>query len=244
MKDYNRYKIIQPLVIKMSDKTFNGFPKTFTKFFADLTLNNSKIWFNDHKTDYEQYVLEPSRAFVVTMGERLSEISPDINAIPVVNKSLFRLNRDTRFSKDKSPYKTNLGIFFWEGTRKRMECPGYYFHVETDNLMLGGGMHTFPKDILESYRKVTVGEKSGKELIKVINAMKEENLSVHGAFYKRVPQGYDPNHSNSELLKHNGLYTMVETKIPKEFYSEKLIDYCFERFKKMYPLHQWLISYL
>jgi uncharacterized protein (TIGR02453 family) len=228
----------------LTGEKFNGFPKESLKFFADLAMNNNKMWFNDHKMDYDNYVLEPSKAFVITMGERIHELSDDIMAIPAVNKSLFRMNRDVRFSKDKSPYKTNLGILFWEGIRKRMECPGFYFHVETDELMLGGGMHTFPKDLIEPYRKAVVDDQSGKDLKKVIKTMEKDNLSVSGAHYKRVPQGYDPNHPNSELLKHNGLYTMVTTKVPKEFYSEKLIDFCYENFKKMYPLHKWILKYL
>lgn len=228
----------------MKGNKFDGFPKEFTKFFADLAMNNTKLWFNEHKSNYEKYVLDPSKLFVIVMGERLEDLSPDINAIPMVNKSLFRLNRDTRFSKDKSPYKTNLGIFFWEGSRKRMECPGFYFHVEANNLMLGGGIYQFPKDLLEPYRKAVINKNSGIELNKIVNKLKEEKISLGGAYYKRVPQGFDPDHENSELLKHNGLYTMVETRIPKEFYSGKLIDYCFERFKKMYPLHKWIVSNL
>jgi len=228
----------------MTSKIFNGFPKEFTSFFADLAMNNNKSWFNEHKQDYEQLVLEPSKLFVIAMGERLTDLSLDINAIPMVNKSLFRLNRDTRFSKDKSPYKTNLGILFWEGTRKRMECPGFYFHVEANTLMLGDGMYQFPKDLLDRYRKATIDKSAGKELSNIVNRLKEEKISIGGSYYKRVPEGYAPGHENAELLKHNGLYTMVETKIPKEFYSNKLIDYCFERYEKMHPLHKWILSYL
>ena len=228
----------------MTGKVFDGFPKELTTFFAELAMNNTKPWFNEHKKDYEKFVLEPSKLFVVVMGERLSELSPDINAIPAVNKSLFRLNRDIRFSKDKSPYKTNLGILFWEGTKKRMECPGFYFHVEVNNLMLGGGIYQFPKDMLERYRKAASNKNAGKELNKVVNGLKQEKINLGGAYYKRVPQGYDPEHENAELLKYNGLYTMAETKIPKEFYSDKLIDYCFERYKKMHPLHKWILANL
>ncbi len=223
---------------------FDGFPKEFTSFFAELAMNNTKAWFNEHKQDYEQFVFEPSKLFVIAMGERLTELSPDINAIPAVNKSLFRLNRDTRFSKDKSPYKTNLGILFWEGTKKRMECPGFYFHVEVNTLMLGGGLYQFPKDMLQRYREAVIDKSSGKGVSDIVHRLKQEKISIGGAYYKRVPEGYDPNHENSELLRHNGLYTMVETKIPKEFYSDKLIDYCFERYKKMHPLHKWILANL
>jgi uncharacterized protein (TIGR02453 family) len=228
----------------MTDNTFNGFPKEFTKFFGDLAMNNTSLWFNEHKPQYDQFVLKPSKLFVVAMGERLKELAPDINAIPKVNKSLFRLNRDTRFSSDKSPYKTNLGILFWEGRRKRMECPGFYFHVEVDTLMLGGGLYQLPKDMIEPYRKAVIDKTAGRELSNIVKTLKEGKIGLGGAYYKRVPQGYDPNHENSELLKHNGMYTMIETKIPKEFYSSKLIDYCFERYKKMYPLHRWILSNL
>ena len=228
----------------MSKELFNGFPKESIKFFADLAFNNNKKWFNDHKKDYEQYIMKPSRAFVIEMGERLQELSSDINAIPVVNKSLFRVNRDTRFSKDKSPYKTNLGILFWEGDRKRMECPGFYFHSEADKLMLADGIHIFPKDLLERFRKVVIDNKSGNELLDIVRTLGNDKLKVSGEYYKRVPQGYDPNHSNSNYLKFNGLYTMFETKIPKEFYSNKLIDYCFDNYKKMFPLHKWIVNYL
>jgi len=79
------------------------------------------------------------------MGEKLRPLCPGINAIPKVNKSLFRINRDTRFAKDKSPYKTNLGILFWEGQGKRMESSGFYFHLEENLLMIGCGMYKFPK---------------------------------------------------------------------------------------------------
>ena len=228
----------------MTDNKFNGFPKEFTKFFAELAMNNTTIWFNEHKKEYGQFVLEPSKSFVVAMGEKLKELAPDINAVPKVNKSLFRLNRDTRFSKDKSPYKTNLGILFWEGSRKRMECPGFYFHVEVDTLMLGGGLYQFPKDMIEPYRKAVIDNTSGKELNSIVKTLKQEKIVLGGTNYKRVPQGYDPNHENSELLKHNGMYTMVETKIPKEFFSNKLIDYCFDQYKKMHPLHRWILTYL
>ena len=107
---------------------FKGFPRELVRFFNGLRKNNTKEWFQDHKQDYEDHVKQPSMEFVMAMGEKLKTVAPKIHAIPKVNQSLFRLNRDTRFSKDKRPYKANLGIWFWEGDRKRMECPGFYFH--------------------------------------------------------------------------------------------------------------------
>ena len=92
---------------------FKGFSKHTSDFFAQLPHNNSKKWFDEHRDQYEQYVLEPARSFIEALGDALRILRPQINAIPLVNKSLFRLNRDTRFSKDKTPYKTHLGIWIW-----------------------------------------------------------------------------------------------------------------------------------
>ena len=104
----------------MADKpSFNGFPKEGLKFLANLKKNNTKLWFEQHREDYNEFVLGPARDFVVAMGDKLKKISPKIIADPRIDKSIFRIYRDTRFSKDKSPYKTNIGIYFWEGKSKK-----------------------------------------------------------------------------------------------------------------------------
>jgi len=121
-------------------KGFNGFSGRTVEFFKELAVNNNKVWFEEHRQDYETYVLKPARSFIEGMGQLLSSVSPGVHADARVNKSLFRINRDTRFSKDKSPYKTHLGIWFWEGDGPRMECSGYYFHLEPHKLMLAAGI--------------------------------------------------------------------------------------------------------
>ena len=88
----------------MTASPFTGFPKETLKFFADLAANNNKPWFDLHKPDYEKFVMAPTRDFVVSLGERLRELAPDVVADPRVNKSIFRIYRDIRFSK----YTTQL----------------------------------------------------------------------------------------------------------------------------------------
>jgi len=222
---------------------FKGFSKETIRFFHNLKKNNTRKWFNINKRDYETYVMEPAKAFVVEMGERLKAIFPHVIAVPRVNKSLFRINRDTRFSPDKSPYKTNLGIFFWEGTRPRMECAGFYFHLEPPNLMLGVGNYMFTKQSLDHYRRAVVDPESGAELSSILKKIsKIENLEMGRKHYKRIPTGYDASHPNAEFLLFNGLYAGQTTDIPQEFYSRSLIDYCWKRFLRLAPLHQWLVS--
>jgi uncharacterized protein (TIGR02453 family) len=219
---------------------FNGFSKELVQVFKDLKENNTKLWFDKHRNEYEESVLFPSREFVVTMGKRLRKIAPGVNAIPKVNQSLFRINRDTRFSKDKSPYKTCMGIWFWDGHRKRMECSGFYFHHEDDRLLIGAGIHMFPRPLLGIYREAVVDKKLGRELRKAVTKVTEKGYQVGGSHYKRVPRGFDESHSNAEFLLYNGLHAVLDQKIPQQFYSEAIIDYAFSHYKNMVPIHYWL----
>lgn len=222
---------------------FRGFSRETVQFFSDLKRNNNRVWFESHREEYENHVMRPARAFVVTMGVRLRSISPSIIASPKVNKSLFRISRDTRFSLDMSPYKTNLGIFFWEGTRPRMECSGFYFHLEPPKIVLGSGVYMLPRRLLDRYRRMVVDHEYGEELSAIIKRLRKlKGCRLGGRHYKRIPAGYDPSHPNADLLLHNGLYASWETEIPDEFFNQKLIGYCWDKFHSTDPLHKWLVS--
>jgi len=228
-----------------SQREFRGFSSQAIDFYVELTRNNNKGWFENHKDTFETHVLAPARAFVLEMGERLRDIAPGIHADPRVNRSLFRIQRDIRFSLDKSPYKTHLGIWMWEGEGRRMERSGFYFHLEPPFLMLGVGMREFPKPVLEAYRSAVVDREWGAALKDAVRSViSKTSYMVGGRRYKRVPRGFDPDHPNAELLLHNGLTVRTECPIPPEFYSEKLPDYCFVRFIEMKPVHQWLVRLL
>jgi uncharacterized protein (TIGR02453 family) len=227
----------------MSDSSvFSGFTKETVRFFNGLRRNNTREWFGRNREMYETHVMAPAKLFVMAMGERLREIAPQIVAVPQVNKSIFRLNRDTRFSQDLTPYKTNLGIYFWEGARPKMESAGFYFHLEPPDLMIGAGMYMIPDALLGRYRSAAVDPKRGAEIARIVEDIRGlPGYTFGGQHYKRVPAGFDAGHRNAEFLKHKGLYTGFETKIPDEFYSARLVDYCFERFEPTAPLNRWLM---
>ena len=225
------------------DAVFSGFTKETVRFFTALRRNNNKEWFERNRETYDRHVMAPAKLFVIAMGERLRKIAPRIIAVPKVNKSIFRINRDTRFSLDPSPYKTNLGVYFWDGVRSRMESSGFYFHLEPPDIMLGTGMYIIPDSLLGRYRKALVDPKSGAEIAKIAAGIsKIDDASLGGQHYKRVPAGYDPAHPNAVLLKHKGLYAGIEKKIPDEFFSARLVDYCYDRFEPLAPLHRWLMK--
>lgn len=227
----------------MAKNIFSGFSKETVQFFADLRENNNKLWFDENRAIYDAHVAQPAKAFVVAMGDALREIVPDIHADPRTNKSIFRINRDTRFSTDKSPYKTHMGILFWEGSGKKMESSGFYFHVEPPRLMLGLGVYQFSKPLLERYRNAVVHPRHGKALVAAISqVLLSGPYILHGQHYKRIPRGYEATEETAALLLHNGLYVSVEDGIPDAFYSAELIPYCLNIWRDFLPLHRWLVG--
>jgi uncharacterized protein (TIGR02453 family) len=223
---------------------FNGFPREYISFFNQLQKNNSKQWFEKHRAEYDEFVLHPARQFVIEMGEKLRKIAPGVNAIPKINKSLFKINRDVRFSNDKSPYKTYMGIWLWEGTRKRMECSGFYLHVENKNVLIGVGIKMFSKPLMGRYRRAVVDKQQGAALKSAVKKVAAQGYLIDGKHYKKIPGAYDAGHPAAEYLLYNGLTARVEEKVPDAFYSEALIDYAYTHYKNMLPLHRWLIKVL
>ena len=223
---------------------FKGFDRDIVTFFEELAANNEREWFLANRERYDNSVMNPSRSFVSSMGPRLQEIAPDIVAVPLVNKALFRLNRDVRFSRDKSPYKTHMGIFMWQGNRKRMENPGYYFHLEPEMYMVGVGLYMFSKELMERYREAVDDDKLGPELEKAVDLVRSRGYSVGDKNYKRVPRGYDKDHPRAELLMYGGLTAIEQGAIPDWVFGEEIIDQLMRRFEEMSPIQEWLIKAL
>jgi uncharacterized protein (TIGR02453 family) len=224
--------------------TFNGFPEETVRFYRELSRHNDRAWFEAHKDEYRQTVLAPAVDFVLAMGEGLRRFAPGVVADPRTNGagSIFRIYRDTRFSKDKRPYKTYLGILFWQGRGKKMENPGFYFQLAPDGLMLGAGTYAFTPRGLEAFRKAVAHTTRGPALTKAVGKVTKRGYEIGGAHYKRVPRGFDPDHPNAELLKHNGLYAYTEGAIPKQLHTRDLLAFCLKAFKEMYPIQEWIVE--
>ncbi len=225
----------------MQKAVFEGFPAECVKYYRGLKRHNDKIWFDNHRAEYDEDVIDPARRFVGAMGARLKRLAPGIQADPRVNRSIFRIYRDVRFSSDKTPYKTHLGIWFWDGSGKRMDCSGFYFHLEPPRLGVYAGVYIFPKQMIAEYRNSVVDPKHGPALRRAVKKCLElPGCSIGGKHYKRVPRGFDPDHRNAEYLLHNGFGVGVEEAIPEELHTPEIIDWCYERYKAMAPVHRWL----
>jgi len=221
------------------------FPQSTIKFLTALSKNNSKEWFKKNRARFDFEFLQPAVQFVIDLGEKLTTISPNIYAIPKIDKSIFRLYRDVRFNKNKAPFKTNLGLYFWEGRGKKIECSGFYFHIEPKLFFLGTGMYMFTKDQLKKYREVVSDPVKGKQLRDIVSKLlKKKNFKLGGKTYKKTPRGFDPNYKYNELLLHSGLYIFYESNFFNELIKKNPVEFSFRIFKEMCPLHKWFVENL
>jgi len=133
------------------------FEPAFLKFFKALSLHNNREWFNEHKAEYRQTIVEPLSMFIAAMAPRLHKISAHFIADPRPNGgSMFRIYRDVRFSNDKSPYKLHAACQFRHKLGKDAHAPGFYLHLAPDEVVFGGGIWMPPNPVLSKIRDTIV----------------------------------------------------------------------------------------
>ena len=219
---------------------FNGFSTKTIPFLQKLEINNKKEWFELHKDEYEKYILTPSRAFVIEMGEHLQALVPTINALPKINGSLFRIYRDTRFAKDKTPLKTHIGYVFWQGKGIRMQSASFYMMYSSSYSIFGVGIKTFDKDLLETYREVIKDKKKAKALNEILTRAQEKGYTLVDPRYKRFPRGFNKDDTYAHLSLYNGI-TATKTFDPlKNLHSTQVVHDAYNVYEDLFELQQWL----
>ena len=189
---------------------FEGFPAETIRFLGELAGNNNRPWFNGNKHRYEQWVLEPALDFIGAMGPRLERTTPHFTAIPRrVGGSLMRVYRDTRFSRDKTPYKTNIGIQFRHELGKDVHAPGFYVHIDPESCFLGVGMWHPASGPLGMIRDRIV-EDPDAWLAACDDRDFRQRFELSGDSLKRAPRGYPPEHPCLEDLKRKDFIAVTE----------------------------------
>ncbi|MEM6331259.1 MAG: DUF2461 domain-containing protein [Planctomycetota bacterium] len=180
---------------------FAGFPLGMLHFFEELARHNNKKWFDTNKQRYETLVREPALQFIAAMAGPLNKVSPHFVAAPKkVGGSLMRVHRDVRFSRDKTPYKTNLGIQFRHEAGKDVHCPGFYLHVDTEQVFLGAGVWHPESAALAAIREAIDEDPAAWKRAKSGKAFRTA-FRLGGDSLKRAPRGYDPEHPQIDDLK-------------------------------------------
>jgi uncharacterized protein (TIGR02453 family) len=175
-------------------------PRLFD-FLRELRVNNHREWFQRNRARYEKDVRDPALQFITDVGPALRKISAHVVADSrPVGGSLFRINRDIRFSSDKSPYKTAVGMSFGHDRGRDGPAPGFYLHLEPEESFAGGGIHMPDTPTLTKIRDAIVADSAGWKRT-VGDARFAPAFSHMGEALKRAPQGYDPDHPLVEDLK-------------------------------------------
>ena len=211
------------------------------QFLEKLQKNNSKEWFLSNKSEYEKYILNPSKRFVNEFGEELLILDPQINAIAKVNGSLFRIYRDIRLSKDKTPMKSKIGIVFYRGGASRLQSSNFYLHFSIKELFVASGIRGFSRDVLNSYREYIKDDKKRLELHTILEELKNKGFKINETKYKRYPQGLKKDMPNSYLFLNASLYA-YKVFDPKEICSNRLNEKLFDIYNELYPLYEWIYN--
>ena len=175
-------------------------PRTI-KFLEDLARNNNREWFKANKTRYDEDVLDVALRFIQSMQEPLTGIAPHFTAVATrMGGSLMRVYRDTRFSNNKLPYKTNIGIQFRHERAKDVHSPGYYVHIEPDEVFVGVGMWRPDSEPLRQIRERIVAKPAEWKRAMAESQFKR-NFSLGGEALQRPPRGFDKEHLLIEDIK-------------------------------------------
>jgi len=217
------------------------FPPETLQFLKGIAANNEKAWFEANRPLYEAGYVEPAKAFVSALGERLRAIAPDVQFSPRVNGSIGRVNRDIRFSKDKRPYKTHLGLWFWQGETKSWERTGFWFSVSAETVEGGTGIYQFHGEMLDSYRQSAIHPRSGKALAATIAEVAGKGYSVHGKTRKRMPAGLEIDPERADLLLYEGLYASFELPATTALQPD-FIDQLVPRYADLHAVNRWLTT--
>jgi uncharacterized protein (TIGR02453 family) len=224
--------------------TFAGFSRELLDFLTELEQNNTKAWFDQQRERYQRVMLEPAKSFVVAMQPALAAIAPGLHAEPRVGGSILRVARDTRFSKDKAPYKTHLDMMFWEGAGSSKQAPCFFMRIAARTLTIGAGLHGFTSGQIERYRQAVADQASGETLRDAIRAVSARGFQLNEPHFKRVPRGFAADHPNAALLRHNGLFAWRSDGVPEALFGPGAVAYCQQMFTASRPIQAWLVAAL
>ena len=212
------------------------FPKSGLTFLKGLNRNNNREWFQKHSDEYEESVKLPMLQLIEGLAEEFEKFAPEIVASP---RSLFRIYRDTRFSKDKRPFKTHVAASFSVRGLERHEGAGYYFHIAPTELWVGGGIYRPATDELRVVRDHIAT--NHERLRKIVEAREFRKLfgTLQGELSSRMPRGYAADHPAESYLRYKDLLAARELK-PEDATKADFLKVLVESFRGMHPLIRFL----
>ncbi len=205
------------------------------RFLEELKAHNDRIWFKSNQARFEQTVREPLLAFIAAFEEPLANISPSMLAIAKKSGgSMFRIHRDTRFSKDKSPYKTWAAVQFRHEAGRDAHAPCYYLHLAPGDVFVGAGIWHPDRAALDAIR-VLIDEKPAK-WVKARDAVLLAGWDLEGEALKRIPRGYAADHPLADDLRRKefiAVRRLSEQDVVQSGFLQRYTDLCREPIELM-----------
>jgi uncharacterized protein (TIGR02453 family) len=212
-------------------------PQLFA-FLRELAQHNDREWFNANKDRYEREVKEPALAFVEDLGYRLPEVAPHLTAD---KRSLFRIYRDTRFSKAKTPYKTHVGIYFRHARAAEADTGGLYLHLEPGHAFLGAGIWHPGSPALKRIRDaIATRPDAWREAVAAVRPVWKLG---EGEALKRAPAGYRPDHPMIDDIKRKS-FAIVSPLTQRDATASGFLDECEARAARARPFMEFLCAAL
>ena len=214
------------------------FNQDFLQFFIDLAPNNNKEWFDENRSRYHRSVKEPFEVFVNALIQACRTIDQTIPEDLTHKNCMFRINRDIRFSKDKTPYKMNRSAVIGPYGKKDHGTPSLYFEAGPEHFRLYSGVYMPGTELIESVRKHI--SKAGAELDEVINdpVFKQHFGWVHGEKYKVLPKQYKGLEEDIPLIKNKSWY-IYKTYDPEILLQDNLVELVTKDYERMQPFQQY-----
>jgi len=224
----------------MNKPAFDGFSPELFDFLSALSRHNNRAWFQDNKARYQRVVVEPMADFIRAMAPRLEAVSEHFIADPRSNGgSMFRIYRDTRFSKDKRPYKENVGCQFRHRIGRDVHAPGFYVHLEPGQIFFGGGIWKPDNATLSRIRTTIVDNPAAWKQATTGRAFKQRFECLRGDSLQRAPRGFDPEHPLLTDLKRKSYFVMQQADADLAC-SGRFISEVEKAFKAASPLMEFI----
>jgi uncharacterized protein (TIGR02453 family) len=221
---------------------FEGFADSKATFFKRLAKKNDRVWFAAHKDEFEAGWNAPMKALLADVKDAIDARYAHCD---LAEPKVFRIFRDVRFAKDKTPYKTHVGGLIpieRQGTRVTDLPIALYFHIGADETLAAAGHYMMEPPSLARFRKAVAEDARGKEVAKIIASLEKKGFraSAHESL-KRVPKEFDPEHPRAELLKGKGLIVRYPAVPASLFTKPALVKWLADASKTAAPLVEWLV---
>lgn len=213
----------------------SGFTEDSLSFLKALEAHNDRDWFAAHKSDYERELKLPAEDYCEAMRMKLEALCG------IDHKAkIFRIYRDVRFSKDKTPYNAHVRMSFVPVTGPSSK-PGWFFSLEPDHVVLGVGVFQYDKAALDEWRARVAGD-DGAGLEKMLDKLVRDGFRMNEPDLKRVPSSYPPDHPRAEFLRRKGLNVWYDFADASPALGGSAASTCLNNFRKMKPVFDWLMA--